>query len=446
MTGPEITPPDDILTIFEQVLSDSPADETELVWLEVVRSRIDTRRSRREPPAEHQTTVLIRVEERGRTGSYRTGAVGTDELAAGVRQALGQARTNPPASPPRRLAGARQNVKTPLPTFDPELSGCGTATARRFLEAGCRKGERASLRWSDGRLLIANTRGLRQHVPATAATLEMRQRRRAGAGRAVVSSRSLLGLEAEELFARCRRLAAPTAPAAIGPPPSSPVPVLLAPEAVVALLRLLNRRALSATSFHDGSSYLLGKLGEQAFEPAITLRDDGTDPAGLPFPFDLSGFAKRPVDLVVRGVVESPAVDQELAARLGHPPTPHALGDSEAQASNLFLATGQLSEEELLERAEGGIRIGWLERLEDYGAMEIPFRAMARGVRRVAGGELREAVDDLLWEDHLARVFGTVAGLGAAPVSVAEGDGFLGGISAPALILPSVAGLRPTRI
>ena len=71
--------------------------------------------------------------------------------------------------------------------------------------------------------------------------------------------------------------------------------------------------------FRDGSSALAAARGQSLFDPALTLRDDGTDPAGLPFPFDLAGVAKRPLDLVAAGVVATPAVDDELATARSRP-------------------------------------------------------------------------------------------------------------------------------
>src|SRR5262245_15132988 len=95
---------------LERAVADSPADETEIAWIEVRRNREETSRRRREgnqaAHAAHgshdahgsdlaerrERTILVRVVERGRTGTFRTGSADPSDLEAAVREALAQAR------------------------------------------------------------------------------------------------------------------------------------------------------------------------------------------------------------------------------------------------------------------------------------------------------------------------------------------------------------------
>src|SRR6185295_2962634 len=129
------------------------------------------------------------------------------------------------------------------------------------------------------------------------------------------------------------------------PPPEGPISLLLSQEATAGLVELLNRQAFTSDSFHSGASFLRGNLGQAVFHSGINLRDDPTDPRGLPFPFDVLGAAARPVDLVTNGVALTPAVDNRLARELGLAPTPQRVAPDEAVSAHLFLLPGNASEE-----------------------------------------------------------------------------------------------------
>jgi PmbA protein len=260
-----------------------------------------------------------------------------------------------------------------------------------------------------------------------------------GAGIASVASRSLAGLGPANLLDRARQRQAQDEGM---PPPDAPVPVVLSQEAAAALLEMLNRRALTSTSFHQGAPFLRNSLGTPVFHAEISLRDDANDPRGIPFPFDLLGSAKRPLDLIQRGVFLTPALDERLAIDLGRRPTPHLVAPDEAAPSNLFLLPGRHPDAELLRNAEGGVWIGALDAVEGYDPGSLRFRALAQGVRWIEGGALGAALPDLLWEDDLKALLSGEVAVGSEPVTLPLGDGLFGGITAPIVFLEQVHGLR----
>ena len=214
------------------------------------------------------------------------------------------------------------------------------------------KGETARLGWSEGRIAFASSRGLRRAAEVTAGLdrgdLRAPARRRARRGglalarRARPAAGSASGRGAARVPPRsCRppRARSPSCSPRRRRPPS---------------LELLNRQALTSDAFLHGASFLRERLGQPVFHPAIHLRDDPTDPRGLPFPFDLLGAAARPVDLVAGGVALTPAIDDRLARELDRPPTAQRVAPDEAVSCNLFLLPGGASESELLRAAEGG--------------------------------------------------------------------------------------------
>ncbi|HKV12618.1 MAG TPA: metallopeptidase TldD-related protein, partial [Thermoanaerobaculia bacterium] len=253
------------------------------------------------------------------------------------------------------------------------------------------------------------------------------------------AARSLAGLGLPAVFERARQRHGPPD---VVPPPAGPVPVVLSQEAAAALVDLVNRNALTSDSFHDGTSFLKDGLEAQVFHRAINLRDDATDSRGLPLPFDLAGTAKRPVDLIAEGVALTPAVDERLAQAAGLPRTPHLVAPDEAIATNLFLLPGASPDGELFRRAEGGLWIGSLARLECFEPQTLRFRGVARGVRRITGGVPGRSVPDLVWEDDLRSLFSRVLGVGSEPLPVATSWRLLGATTAPLLALDGAGGFR----
>lgn len=424
----------EIVSRLERLLALSPAEATEISWLEVRRGQESTAKRRRDSYELHDRAVLVRVRECGRTGVHRTSASTPSDLENALRSAMAQARLAPPSPPPLELPGAAAAVDT-AGLCDPELARMTPDRARSLLQrlaAPAAPGgrETARLGWSEGRIAVASSRGLRRAAEVTSGWIEVICGRHPGAGRAAAASRSLAGLDPQGVRERARRRQGPPE---VVPPPAGPVPLLLSQEATAALVEQLNRQALASESFHSGVSFLRERLGQPVFHPAIHLRDDPTDPRGLPFPFDLLGAAARPIDLVEHGIALTPALDDRLARALGRPPAPQRVAPDEAEPGHLFLLPGDATEGELLRAAEGGIWIAALDPLEAFDPRALRFRAVARGARLVAGGALGRSLPDLVWEDDLPGLFSRVLAVGSELVPIATGAGLFRATTAPML-------------
>jgi predicted Zn-dependent protease len=470
---------DEILGRIERALAYSPAESTEITWIEAWRAGVASGRERPsglDGGGRPERSLLLRVRQSGRTGLHRTGGAEASDLENAVRDALAQARLAP-ATQGEPLAGIGGATGTGGASgaggtggamdggllHDPELAALEPAGARDLLDRAAGRGERLRLSWLEGRVAVANSAGLRRAARVTAASFEAGCGRLAGAGSAMAAARRLDGLDMADTLDRARGRHAgggatggAAGSAAGAGPGSEPEPLalpshltmVLSEQATAALLDLLNRHALSAAALHSATSCLHGRLGEPLFAPCLSLRDDGTDPRALPFPFDLAGWSKRPVDLVVDGVFASPAVDPRLARELGRQPTPHALAPDEWLAVNLLLLPGNrapLPERELLAMAEDGIWVGALAGVECFEPRSLRFRAQARGVRRIAGGALGAPLPDLLWEDRLPAALARVQALGDRPMAIATGDMLFGATAAPLLAVQGAERLTPLR-
>jgi predicted Zn-dependent protease len=423
---------DDISERLEGALKHSPADETELVWMEVRRGEAASRGPRVDARLTRHRTVVARVLDRGRIGSHRTGFGDGGEVPDAIRQAIAHSRIQEP------LPGLPHIPADDAPPLeldhlvDPEIADLSTDKAREILTGQRRQREALDLEWTLARVAVVNSRGVARRAEVTSAALRIRCGRRPGGGRAATASRRLADLAGDKLWEIAERR---HASGDAGEVPGDAVPAVLSGEATIELIALLNRTALTASAYSEGTSFLREHLGVQVFDRSISVRDDATDPAGLPFPFDLEGTVKRPVDLIDAGTPRTPALDQRQAAQLGLRPTGHSISGNDARAENLFLVPGSLSEDELLARAEGGVWIGWLDAVAPIEPLRVRFLAHARGVRRIRDGQLAEALPDCIWDDSLLRCLSESPQLGNALARRLGRDGVLGGICAPPILL-----------
>lgn len=424
---------------MEEVLAHSPADETELVWLEVNHGSGRRQRKRIDVQLRPTRTILVRVLDLGRVGSYRMGADSVGQIADGVRNAMAQSRIREPLSGLHHLPADPTDVAvSETQLFDPEIANADTKKMRDWLQRLPAKQETVKLRWSHARVLVFNSRGIRRKAETTAIGLEIKTGRRPGAGRAIDAGRRLRSLDAHRVLDRARQRHATGNVADL---PAEPVPFVLSAAATIELLDLLNVTSFSAKSYYDGTSFLREHLNIQVFDRLLNLKDDGTDQTGLPFPFDLEGTAKHPVDLILKGAPKTPTLDQRQAAVLGLPPTANAIGGNNAKAENLLLMPGEMADSELLSAADDGIWIGALDNVECLEPRRVGFRATARGVRLIQNGKLGSPLEDFFWQDSLLRAFSSLIGLGTRVTRRLGDDGYLGGLCAPPLALNGVAPL-----
>jgi PmbA protein len=425
---------------LETVLRNSPADETEIVWLEKRRGTSRKRDRQIDTRVHHERTIMVRVIDRRRVGSHRTGFGEIGELENSIRSAIAQSRSRKPLPGLLHLPADEMPLAELVDLWDPEIAKLDPKRAESLLQPWAEQRGTLDLQWTVARIAVFNTRGIRRQTAVTASGLEARIARRPGGGRAASAGRSLDNLNIGAVIERARQRHA-SGPE--GDLEATSHAVVLSPEATATLLDILNRVAFSAVSYYQGSSFLREHLDVQVFDRAINLRDDATAANGMPFPFDLEGAAKRPVDLILKGTPKTPALDQRQAAQLGLSATAHAIGGNDARALNLFLLPGELSESALLQAAEGGVWIGWLDQVECFEPSRVQIRANARGVRRIRDGKLGKGLPDLVWEDSLLRAFSNLLAIGSEPGLRISHDGVLGGISTPALAIADASNLRP---
>src|SRR5690349_8059417 len=170
MPGDGLVPLEEMVARLERLLAGSPADATDLFWIEFRRGQESNEKRRRESYDYSDRTVLIRVRESGRIGWHHTSACELSDLENGLRQALAQARLSPPAPAP-----LPPDV-SPLPEvsglYDPEIARMGPVRAKELLQKLSTRNETARLGWSEGRVAVLTSQGRKRTAELTAGWAE----------------------------------------------------------------------------------------------------------------------------------------------------------------------------------------------------------------------------------------------------------------------------------
>ena len=150
--------------------------------------------------------------------------------------------------------------------------------------------------------------------------------------------------------------------------PTAVCPVVFDPEAMCSLLGVFSS-IFSSEAAQKGLSKLSGKEGQMVASPLVTLVDDPFHPENPePINFDAEGCPTHKKNLIENGEFKTLLYNMKTAAVAGKKTTGNA---SKAgydapvgiRPFTMYLAGGEFSEEELLQKAEGGVYINDLSGL-----------------------------------------------------------------------------------
>ena len=191
--------------------------------------------------------------------------------------------------------------------------------------------------------------------------------------------------------------------------------------------------AISGSAIARKTSFLQDKLGTQIFAPGVTIVDDPLRLRGLRSrQFDGEGVRVSRQELVSEGVLKRWIAESASARQLGIEPTGHAArgagGAPSAAPSNLYLAPGQRSREELFAAYPEAVLIieligqGVNGVTGDYSRGAVGFM--------IRNGEIAEPVAEITVASNLLDMFATLE-----PASDLE---FRRGIDAPTVMIPEM--------
>jgi len=208
--------------------------------------------------------------------------------------------------------------------------------------------------------------------------------------------------------------------------------VVLESYAVGDIAETLGYLGFSALAVEEGRSF--AEPGRRIGSDLVTIWDDGTDPAGLPTPFDYEGVGKERVSLVDRGVCRDVVYDAQTAARAGRQSTGHGLPAPNTWGPfplNMFMAPGATPRDELV----GGMERGLLVTRFHYTNPVHPKLAIVTGMTRdgtflVEGGRVVAPVKNLRYTQSY---LDALAGVEAVSIERRLVKGMLGGALVPAV-------------
>ncbi len=429
--------------ILERALAAADADEADAVVLVTDRNISRFANSTIHQNMSETTAELsLRVVVDGAFGLASTTVFDDDEIRRTADLAREAARL---ARPLPGFKGLYRQSEPPavLETWDEATASIAPAEKARGLrevfDRGCRSSIEYAGSYTTSAMSVAagNSHGVRRSCRATSADATLIAIHAEGSGYATRCARTAEGAGVTELGDESATKATMLLDARESFEPGR-YEVILEPAAIAEVMDWMNMIAFSGQSFEDGSSFFVGNIGSQILSDSLTIADDATDPAFLPFPFDLEGFAKSRVALIERGVIRTPVVDKAWSDRLGIAPTGNAwhLGAPEhGSAFHLSIEPGSASREELIRSTERGV---WVTRFNYVNGLLEPRTALMTGTTRdgtflIRDGRIAGRLPNLRWTQSIVEALANVAGLTAERRAVGTWYNPFGGTIAPTL-------------
>jgi PmbA protein len=434
----------DLLSLLSDALDKSPAEGTELMAYGGSSSLTRFANSViHQNVHEDDHLVVARVALGKKIGVTETNKLDPASLKAAIERAVAMAKESPeqddfpgfPDAPPAPDVPAFSKRTAAVTPED------RAAAVESIVAVADEQGLKASgaFRTSVISVAVANTSGTLQHYDATDALLSVFTNDADGiSGSMSGYAVSFDDIDAEAIARvavdKCKAAADPVA---IDP---GPIDVVLEPRASAEIMEWLNFTAFGARQVQEGQSFMAGRIGEKVMGEAITIYDDGGDTSGLPIPFDFEGVPKKRVVIIENGIAKGPVHDSTTAAKEGVQSTGHAgvaTFRGGPSPSNLFIASGDDTLEDLMSRVKRGLlvtRFHYINGLLD--TRKALFTGMTRdGTFLIENGKISSAVKNLRFTDSMLRAYSNVDGVTKERETAGHNWGGIGSVTAPAVLV-----------
>jgi PmbA protein len=201
-------------------------------------------------------------------------------------------------------------------------------------------------------------------------------------------------------------------------PDSRTCPVVLSDRVAASFAGFIGG-ALCADEVQRGRSPFADRLGDELASTALRIADDGTDPDGLASaPFDGEGTARGRTPLLGDGKLLAYLHDSYTARRGGADSTGNAARASyrsppSVSTSNLMIEPGELSLEQLLERAGDGVYVTEVAGLHS-GVNPVTGRySVGATGKAIRGGSLAEPLREFTIAGDLLGTLAAVQAVGS---------------------------------
>ena len=354
----------------------------------------------------------------------RIGTATTNRLdSSALDEVVGRARLNAQASPEDPLypglSGPAQYQE--IPAFDDATASYSPQARALSVREICNLSKSKDLNASGafstgyGEITIANTEGVNAYHTSTHADFQTVIMGEDSSGRAQRTAWRVQDIPVEELG----KEAVHTAERGRNPHKieAGEYTVVFDHYVTQDIISSLCFSGMGALSVLEGRSWMNDRIGQKIMSSQVSIWDDGLDPQGAPMPFDFEGVPKQKVDIVREGVVLGPVYDRYTGQKAGHASTGHALPPTARGfgplATNLFMAPGTASLEEMIHSTQRGLYINrfWYTRVVH--PRDCIITGMTRdGVFMIENGEITYPVKNLRFTQSYVQALADVEAVG----------------------------------
>ncbi|MEA2435000.1 MAG: PmbA protein [Actinomycetota bacterium] len=387
----------------------------------------------------NEVRVYVRVTTDKRVATSTTNQLDADHVRKAAETALLAARASRPDDEFPGVADPKE-VGKPKPVYrwDEATANSGPdkrAEAVRTI-LGATKGCSAAgvYETSAHSFSVVNSRGVDCHDAYTRCVTTCLADSGDGTGWGESSSHAAAQVDPESIARTAQTKA--TAPHATGDVEPGSYQVVLEPAAMAMLVDFLSYMGFGAKSMIEGESFLSSKLDQAVAASMVTISDDVRNPLSVGLGFDLEGVPKQKVDVIESGIAKRPVTDLKTAAKLKTKSTGHASGSSEfgPYASNVVLAPGESSTEELIAGIESGFLVTRFHYVNVLDRPATLLTGMTRdGTFAVRNGELAGAVHNFRFAQSVLDCLAAIEAIGSEPRAFAPDYGSFGSTVAPAV-------------
>lgn len=431
------------ITLLEQIIQYSPADQTEALLLTENSSLTRFAKSSvHQHVAEKNATLILRVVKDKKIAVLTTNLLDRSSIRDLVKKAISLARVQHPNEDfvslptPQSISEINtfhENIKSLTPNRKVKV-------INDLLKIVRRKGLRASGSFSNGEVEVAvvNSLGVEAYQRYSDLVFHLIVQNDGGSGYAGFVSRDPDQLDPVSLTREAIEKGSRGVPAQIEP---GEYEVILEPYAVSELLLFLGYLGFHALAVQEGRSFLCNQFGRKVVDSRVTIYDDGLDPEGLQIPFDFEGVPKQRVVFFDGGVAKEVTYDSFTGNRQGKDSTGHGLIAPNTEGPipiNLLMREGESSLEEMVRSVRKGI---YVTRFHYTNVVE-PMRAVLTGMTRdgtflIEEGEIKMPIKNLRFTESVLRTLSRVSAVSRDRRICSEGTvysrRFITGVVAPAI-------------
>ena len=352
--------------------------------------------------AERNLNLIVQVFDGLRSGMATTNRTDSAALDEFVARAVANAKASP--EDPNFPGLAEPAEYTQVSALDQETAAYTPEQRARQVSIVCRLAKENNLNASGAfttgtkEYAITNTQGLFVYHALTQADFQTVVMSPDSSGHAHSTSWQVSAIPVESLGREAIHKAdSSREPRTIEP---GEYPVVFEHYVTNDIIQMLSRPGMGARAVLEGRSWMTDRLDKKAMSSLVTIWDDGTDPNGLPAPFDFEGVPKRKVELVTAGTIKGPVYDLTTAHQAHTTSTGHALPPEyymySPLATNLFMAPGDSSVNEMIRSTERGLYVTRFWYTRTVHPRDAIITGMTRdGVFMIENGELTFPVKNL---------------------------------------------------